>query len=179
MKAFHTACCIIPPQEVWPQIQAIRKKHDASFVRWPPHVNLFFPFVETSEFEDKSVLLEKALSNIEPFKIRLETFDHFSHAKKNVLWLKPQDDSGECEKVKSVCRECANVLSGVDNSRPYNPHLSMGQFPKDKNFESVREKFQSGWEPIEFLCSEIYLISRDGKDDPMHIRKIVPIGKNC
>ena len=44
---YHTALCIIPPGNSCEQIQKIRKKHDAAFERWMPHINLAFPFVDT------------------------------------------------------------------------------------------------------------------------------------
>lgn len=36
-----SALCIIPPVNVWDGIQKIRKIHDKSYDRWPPHINLF------------------------------------------------------------------------------------------------------------------------------------------
>lgn len=40
----HSACCIIPPQELWHTIQEIRYEYDKSVSRWPPHINLFALF---------------------------------------------------------------------------------------------------------------------------------------
>ena len=47
---FHTACCIIPPESLWGPIQDIRKRKDKAYDRWPPHVNLLFPFWDEKEF---------------------------------------------------------------------------------------------------------------------------------
>ena len=58
----------------------------------------------------------------------------------------------------------------------FQPHLSLGQF---KKFEVKRymEEFQKSWNDIEFVVSEIYLISRKDFDDPFHVRKTVPLSK--
>lgn len=32
-----TAAVIIPPEDVWPAIQAIRQKHDSKVGRWAPY----------------------------------------------------------------------------------------------------------------------------------------------
>lgn len=48
-KAFHTALAIIPDQI--DQIQPIRQKYDTAYDRWPPHINLSFPFVDTVHFD--------------------------------------------------------------------------------------------------------------------------------
>jgi hypothetical protein len=37
-KVVTSACCLIPPDDLWGQIQEIRQKHDKSFDRWPPHI---------------------------------------------------------------------------------------------------------------------------------------------
>ena len=37
-KVVTSAVCYVPPESVWPQIQAVRRVHDKAFVRWMPHV---------------------------------------------------------------------------------------------------------------------------------------------
>jgi 2'-5' RNA ligase len=42
--ATYSACILsVPPL---PPIQAIRERHDPAFLRWMPHINIAFPFLE-------------------------------------------------------------------------------------------------------------------------------------
>lgn len=41
----HTSSvAVVPPATVWRSIQSLRCFADKSFVRWPPHINLLYPF---------------------------------------------------------------------------------------------------------------------------------------
>lgn len=39
-KVVSSAVVVMPPESQWTQIQDIRAKHDKSYVRWMPHINL-------------------------------------------------------------------------------------------------------------------------------------------
>lgn len=41
----QSALVIIPPEEVWSQIQAIREKYDPNFRIWMPHINLWVDYL--------------------------------------------------------------------------------------------------------------------------------------
>ena len=43
----HTsALVVIPPRAVWDAVQEVRCVRDKSYLRWMPHVNLLYPFLE-------------------------------------------------------------------------------------------------------------------------------------
>ena len=50
-KTICAAAVIIPPQEIWRPIQAMRARYDRHFARWMPHITLAFPFRPREEFE--------------------------------------------------------------------------------------------------------------------------------
>ncbi|MFY0570459.1 RNA repair domain-containing protein [Archangium lansingense] len=62
---------LVPPEEVWAPIQALRAVHDSKFERWMPHVTLLFPFVPEDSFGEAEALITEALRNIEPFDVVL------------------------------------------------------------------------------------------------------------
>jgi hypothetical protein len=43
-KSHCTAVAIAPPEQAWEPIQAIRRRYDRQIHRWPPYINLLYPF---------------------------------------------------------------------------------------------------------------------------------------
>ena len=84
--AFHTALCVIPPAELCALIERTRAQHDKAYARWPPHINLLFPFVgdivgrgngsgedSSSTFPpDVVAAVRAALLRVEPFDVVLD-----------------------------------------------------------------------------------------------------------
>jgi 2'-5' RNA ligase superfamily len=70
-KAHTSALCLIPPFDCVEQIQRIRCFRDKSFVRWPPHINLLYPFWQDAEgsFEQAAQRATQALAGMSPFKV--------------------------------------------------------------------------------------------------------------
>jgi 2'-5' RNA ligase superfamily len=50
-KTHQTAVVLIPPEAVWPPIQALRQQYDRHVRRWMPHITLLYPFRPREEFE--------------------------------------------------------------------------------------------------------------------------------
>lgn len=58
--AHETSVALIPPDSAWPPIQNARMLvQDRGLWRWPPHVNLLYPFVALTEFEVTSLSKEE------------------------------------------------------------------------------------------------------------------------
>ena len=57
-------------------------------MRWPPHINILYPFVAEDIFTEAAGVAEAALADIAPFKLRLDAFDFFDMAgkKKGAAW---------------------------------------------------------------------------------------------
>jgi len=68
IKVHRAAICIIPPLHICAAVQRIRCFKDKSFVRWPPHVNVLYPFHEDTGncFQDASASAMQALSLFKP-----------------------------------------------------------------------------------------------------------------
>jgi hypothetical protein len=43
--SYQTALCIIPPAHLQSQIDSLRALYDKAHGKWPPHINLIYPFV--------------------------------------------------------------------------------------------------------------------------------------
>src|SRR6202043_2332767 len=79
-KTHQTAVAVVPPQEVWGPIQAIREKHDRQFRRWMPHVNLLYPFYPPERVSEALPRLVEACMKIAPFLLSLNEFRIFQHS---------------------------------------------------------------------------------------------------
>ena len=69
-KVHKSALCLIPPASLWRPLQLLRCFNDKSFVRWPPHINLLYPFVEDQgdSFAQAAQAVAGALADVEPFQ---------------------------------------------------------------------------------------------------------------
>ncbi|KAK2140156.1 hypothetical protein LSH36_1460g00032 [Paralvinella palmiformis] len=122
MKSYKSAVVIIPPESVWQQIQDIRHVHDKAYDRWIPHINLVYPFLPDvnagDAFLEASSTIEKALSDIRPFRVRFtaDSSKSFRHSKKSTLWLKPLPLTGEKADQIDEMEKGMHAISGRDDS---------------------------------------------------------------
>lgn len=164
-RVVTTALCVIPPKEIWEPIQEIRQKYDKAYERWMPHINIVYPFVETKDFDEVEKLLTGPLSKLPPFKVKFEKFESFEKKDHHLFWLKPFGN--EFQELFKVINE---IYPG--ERKEFTPHLTVGQFPKDEK-KKWSENLNKIWKPVEWELQEVYLISRDGKDDPFKVRKVI------
>jgi hypothetical protein len=75
-KSHKITVCIIPPLAVQQAVQRIRCFKDKSFVRWPPHINLLYPFLEDPAFDEAATAATQALAQLPPFKVRAASSSH-------------------------------------------------------------------------------------------------------
>ena len=81
-KKVHTsALCWVPAIESQPPIQTLRLVHDRQIGRWPPHVNVLYPFVPEAEFEAAAGRLAAALQPLPAFGVTLGRLDRFVHGR--------------------------------------------------------------------------------------------------
>ena len=70
-KDHKSAVAIALPRSVSEQIQGVRIFNDKGFVRWPPHINLLYPFEADAgnSFSLAAETLASALGSMPPFKV--------------------------------------------------------------------------------------------------------------
>jgi poly(A) polymerase len=92
LKTVQSACVVQVPSGG--AIDEIRKVHDRSFGRWPPHINLLYPFVDASTFPAAVELIRPILSRIPPFTLTLTEFGEFDHRSSLTIWIRPETEVG-------------------------------------------------------------------------------------
>ena len=175
----QTAVVLLPPEDVWAPIQALRVVHDSKYRRWMPHVTLLYPFVLEEHFGEAEALIAQALRNLAPFEVTLSGFEYFKHRANVTAWLRPDDHPRGALKalhaaLEAVLPRCD--AQGRKSERGFTPHLSVGQLPRaaDADIRRTLAAWAAEWSPLRFQARDVCLISRRG-DVPFEVRRRVPL----
>ena len=174
-----TAVVLIPPEQAWEPIQAIRRKHDRQVRRWMPHVTILYPFRPQEEFAALAEGFSGALRGVAPFEVRLAEFRHFRHGPTSfTVYLTPEPS----QPILDLQRVLLSITPDCDDTSRhpggFHPHLSVGQFRGSQ--EALRElldSLRSTWSPLNFQAREVSLIWRgEPPDDVFRVGRKVGLG---
>ncbi|KAH7066966.1 2'-5' RNA ligase superfamily-domain-containing protein [Paraphoma chrysanthemicola] len=148
-----SALALLPPAHIFAPIEAVRKVHDRHFERWPPHINLLYPFLAspstTTEQGDRTRLSEEirariqhVVKSIQSFHISMhaDSAGVFSHGKNSkTVWLGPSTQS-----IQLLQTALQTEFAECDaDKRPFQPHLSVGQARSDKGAMALAEAIKN------------------------------------
>jgi endonuclease/exonuclease/phosphatase family metal-dependent hydrolase len=135
--SYNTALCIIPPQDQCLDVDKLRSLYDKGFERWPPHINLVYPFVAPESLAKAKgqidSFLGSHLDDREAFRVDLDQSGYFKHRNNSTVYL--------CESVDSSSSPLARLRSAVLCAVGQEPslcnfHLTVGQ--SEDESESTR-----------------------------------------
>jgi len=178
LKTHKTAVVIIPPETIWEPIQRIRRRYDRNLLRWMPHITLLYPFLPTSEFEEKAHRFRSHLREIEPFELRLTEIRYFKHARETfTLWLAPEPAEAVIQLQERLWRAAPECDDTRQFPNGFVPHLSIGQVARRSRLNEVLSSLQREWRELCFRVDAVAMIWRnDPPDDVFRIGRTVPIG---
>ncbi|GAA1963752.1 RNA repair domain-containing protein [Catenulispora subtropica] len=159
----RTAVAWIPPEEVWDDIQEVRRRHDPQVLRWPPHVNILFGFVGEPEFDAAVPLISKVAATVPAFDVHLSEIRHFTHRDDSTLWLEPEGDGW-----RSLHAALLTRFPTCRSRDVFTPHLTLG-----KVADPARTPVKLA--PIATTVDRLAVLSRRG-DEPMRVRAVVMLG---
>jgi 2'-5' RNA ligase len=165
-KTHTTALVLIPPEDLWQPIQALRKQHDRNVRRWMPHITLLYPFAPPAAFADLVPGLGAACTNATPFTITLTHFGAFAHGQRGAtIFLVPEP----AEPLVALQTRLWEVVPAYDDTRRhrngFTPHLSVGQTRGGAEARALVETLSAQWQPLTFTASAVQLIWRSKPPD--------------
>lgn len=157
-----TALVIIPPEELWAPIQAIRRRHDRQLRRWMPHIGLLYPFCPRAGFEAAERAMLAVCQDTLPFELRLARLDVFHHGHGNyTLWLSPEPTEPLAALQAALLAALPALAGAQRHGGLYTPHLTLGQVKGRDAMVSLKAELQAAWQPLAFVARELSLIARD------------------
>lgn len=176
----RSAVVLLPSSDQWSMIDNYRQQYDPSFGRWPPHINLLWPFFDLtdSESDEESILvpLRLLLSQYQPFTADVVEIDRF--VENNICFMKL--DQTSTERVQELFEQMKQLFPQTcinTRNNSYNPHMTIAQFDSAEKRNQVESSLvlnQSFQFPIEY----VYLLQRPHENDttPFHITHQIPLG---
>jgi 2'-5' RNA ligase/endonuclease/exonuclease/phosphatase family metal-dependent hydrolase len=180
-KTVKSAFVLQVPEELRAPVDAIRKDYDRSFGRWPPHVNLLYPFVEASTFASAVALIEPILRQQEPFRVWFAEFGSFEHRGSTTVWLRPETDPPNVLlHIHNALRVAFPHCDDLDtkSEHGYTPHMTIAQVKGHSRGGVVRNlqaQFERDWRRLEFRVDAFHLLARED-DSPFVVYYDLPLG---
>jgi RNA 2',3'-cyclic 3'-phosphodiesterase len=165
-KVHKSAVILSPPPGDRDAIQAIREVHDRNFLRWMPHITLFYPFYPKSHFENVVDVLSVACQKVQSFDISVSHFQYFQHGKRSfTFWLAPEPKEAICTLQETLWQAVPDCDDTHQFDRGFTPHLSMGQVRSKQELDAVLPDLQASWEGLVFQAQHVDLVWRNDKPD--------------
>lgn len=162
-KTPETAIVVIPPEEVWPPIQAIRSRFDRQFQRWMPHITMVYPFRPISQFDATLPAIRRVCAAAPPITLSLGTFKSFSHGDgRYTMWLDPEPKAALCALQASLMALFPDCDDVTHHAGGFVPHLSVGQMTGRLETEERLKNMEAAWTSLPFVVRSIARIYRVG-----------------
>ncbi len=139
---YKNTLAVVLPDYVTDKVQEIRLKHDPQFERWPPHINILYPFFELEEqnnSDQDSIIVDilNCFSKFTPFECNFKEFGTFAR----IVYLKP--DYEATTRLKQIYTAIISSLFMHVNSGRWKkelvPHCTIAQLVDKRVVRS------SGW----------------------------------
>ena len=176
----HTATvALVPPESAWAELQAARRSlKDKGLYRWPPHVNLLYPFVPPERFIEAVDALGPVLQAQRPFEVTLDRLGIFGGARRGVLYVTPSARE-DVERLRQLQDAMQRALPECDHQQRdgvFTPHLTLAHFPSAAAAEEARESL--GALRATFVVDAcVHLMRREGGAGQFERVSTLPLGR--
>jgi len=153
----HRALCLLPPPSLAQTIDVVRAAHDKAHPRWPPHINIAFPFVDDVVVYGA---IARALVDVAAFTVSLGDSAVFGHGKCAATVV----DGGACARLMRLAEAPLST-----------PHLTLssdgtgarvgGSFDVDRVFVLGRDRDSAFSRVDEFVFGRVSLADAVAETD--------------
>ncbi|KAH8160407.1 hypothetical protein CIB48_g7840 [Xylaria polymorpha] len=163
IDSYDTALCIIPPKRFWPTFDRLRSLYDKASEKWPPHINLVYPFVRVEDLPKASALLASKMSDatspLDDIKICLNAANVFPHRRDNTIFI--YDNKKERTSRLNTLRQIAFTATGCTSAKQYRMHMTIGQ-SEDVNSSSHKFLLEKAslLPSVEWTVDKLYILIR-------------------
>jgi hypothetical protein len=162
VDSHDTALCIIPPKHLWPTFDGLRSLYDKAYEKWPPHLNLVYPFVRVENISEAASLIASQIQHVSlhAIQVRLNAVDIFPHKHDNTIFIYDNDE----ERASHIQQLRNAALEALGHTSPTNHrmHLTIGQ---SQHMNSSPHKFlldKAGLLPeAEWTVNKLYILTRE------------------
>ncbi|KAI0859530.1 hypothetical protein F4860DRAFT_482283 [Xylaria cubensis] len=168
IDSYDTALCVIPPKRFWPSLDRLRSLYDKAYDKWPPHINLVYPFARVEDLLRASTLVasqmsstpKDAISPLNGVKICLAATDSFSHRRDNTIFIF-DDDEDRTSRLQALRKIILRAM-GHTSATDYRMHMTVGQ---SQNLNTSSHKFlleKASLLPlVEWTVDKLYILIRE------------------
>lgn len=174
-----TVCMVPPPsaERVWADVTKARTQlRDPGLFRWPPHVNILYPFIEINDSEssvNEEIVckLRNATQQCQPFHVSLHTLGTFGGKNRGVLWLYPRSHHDELlvkeeeplVRLQALLEQEFPMCTDQRKNGQYSPHMTLSHFLSLEEAQNAQSETEAWWpSDVSFVMKEIYLLQRKG-----------------
>lgn len=202
---YHAALSVIPGAAAWTRLQQFRVETTSRTIRrWPPHINIVYPFLAPSRLRTQTealVLLALLLKEVGPFSVRLRQVGTFRHRRSTTVVLFPETcpnaldakglarlpesawtstaaESNACSQLRSLA--LAKLDGYPATSFRYTPHLTISNSSDVVRAEQWRLALAESLErnPIYFAVDKVHIITRTASS-PFRNTFEIPLDKDA
>ncbi|KAL1840562.1 hypothetical protein VTJ49DRAFT_336 [Mycothermus thermophilus] len=181
LTSTDTALTLIPPPSLWPRVDRLRALYDKAYLKWPPHVNLVYPFVRPDVLEVAVARVARALRDgrgeqeeqeqeqerHEQLRVRLDRVGVFERGRReNTIYLgetQPEGLKRLREVIVAALEEEEEKHDGKSRrgGRPFTAHMTIAQ-SEDAASDSHRFLVEKvGWVPaVAWTPTELAVLVR-------------------
>ncbi|EMD94773.1 hypothetical protein COCC4DRAFT_203586 [Bipolaris maydis ATCC 48331] len=193
-----SALVLLPPSHITAPIEAVRRVYDKQFLRWPPHINLLYPFLispsESGKLKDDiRIRIGQVARTIPPFHMSLDSNQPgvFHHTLKNkTVWLGPTTYSN-IRKLQAALHSEFSVNEVDRDRRPFMPHLSVGKTKSQGGVDTISVEIAKSISrfrthnvekdnkstALEWYVDRVHVLERKDEKDPFKIIGTISLGE--